>query len=45
MKDDFLMGREREDGKVYLVGGVIVFPGMLPVRPLAGSLTHPAPGQ
>ena len=31
VKDDFLMGRERADGKVYLVGGVIVFPGPFPL--------------
>ncbi|KAI0359575.1 hypothetical protein OH77DRAFT_1395578 [Trametes cingulata] len=27
VQDDFLMARERPDGKVYLVGGLIVFPG------------------
>ncbi|EJF56819.1 hypothetical protein DICSQDRAFT_70665 [Dichomitus squalens LYAD-421 SS1] len=27
VQDDFLMGREREDGKIYLVGGLIAFPG------------------
>ncbi|KAI0629415.1 hypothetical protein C8Q77DRAFT_286594 [Trametes polyzona] len=27
VQDDFLMGRERPDGKIYLVGGLIVFPG------------------
>ncbi|KAI1791192.1 hypothetical protein LXA43DRAFT_889743 [Ganoderma leucocontextum] len=27
VQDDFLMGREREDGLIYLVGGLIVFPG------------------
>ena len=33
VKDDFLMGRERADGKVYLVGGVIVFPGPFLLSP------------
>ncbi|CDO77519.1 hypothetical protein BN946_scf184912.g18 [Trametes cinnabarina] len=27
VQDDFLMARERPDGKVYLVGGLIAFPG------------------
>ncbi|KAI0663963.1 hypothetical protein C8Q70DRAFT_211356 [Cubamyces menziesii] len=27
VQDDFLMARERPDGKVYLVGGLVVFPG------------------
>ena len=27
VQDDFLMGREREDGEIYLAGGLIVFPG------------------
>ncbi|CCM03919.1 uncharacterized protein FIBRA_06070 [Fibroporia radiculosa] len=27
VQDDFLMARERDDGKSYLVGGLIVFPG------------------
>ncbi|TFK87571.1 hypothetical protein K466DRAFT_490610 [Polyporus arcularius HHB13444] len=27
VQDDFLMGREREDGQIYLVGGLIAFPG------------------
>ncbi|KAI0741071.1 hypothetical protein C8Q76DRAFT_765525 [Earliella scabrosa] len=27
VQDDFLMGREREDGHIYLVGGLIGFPG------------------
>ncbi|RPD57707.1 hypothetical protein L227DRAFT_594590 [Lentinus tigrinus ALCF2SS1-6] len=27
VQDDFLMGREREDGQIYLVGGLIGFPG------------------
>ena len=28
VQDDFLMGREREDGKVYFVGGLIAFSAM-----------------
>ena len=28
VEDDFLMAREREDGHVYFVGGLVVFPGM-----------------
>ena len=31
VQDDFLMAREREDGKIYLVGGLIAFPGPLRV--------------
>ncbi|KAI0758500.1 hypothetical protein BD413DRAFT_654543 [Trametes elegans] len=27
VQDDFLMGRERLDGQIYLVGGLIAFPG------------------
>ncbi|KAI8978285.1 hypothetical protein BD414DRAFT_580100 [Trametes punicea] len=27
VQDDFLMARERPDGKIYLVGGLIAFPG------------------
>ena len=27
VEDDFLMGREREDGHVYFTGGLVVFPG------------------
>ncbi|KAI0767115.1 hypothetical protein C8Q74DRAFT_1203340 [Fomes fomentarius] len=27
VQDDFLMGREREDGHIYMVGGLICFPG------------------
>ncbi|VDB96596.1 unnamed protein product [Peniophora sp. CBMAI 1063] len=27
VQDDFLMGRERADGKVYFTGGLIAFPG------------------
>ncbi|KAK9894462.1 hypothetical protein P389DRAFT_186346 [Cystobasidium minutum MCA 4210] len=27
VQDDFLMGREREDGHVYFVGGLVAFPG------------------
>ena len=27
VQDDFLMAREREDGQIYLVGGLIAFPG------------------
>ncbi|OCH90583.1 hypothetical protein OBBRIDRAFT_793135 [Obba rivulosa] len=27
VQDDFLMGRERDDGKIYLVGGLVAFPG------------------
>ncbi|KAI0753138.1 hypothetical protein C8Q80DRAFT_1097643 [Daedaleopsis nitida] len=27
VQDDFLMGREREDGEIYLVGGLVAFPG------------------
>ncbi|KAI0941617.1 hypothetical protein AcW1_003465 [Taiwanofungus camphoratus] len=27
VQDDFLMAREREDGKVYFTGGLVVFPG------------------
>ncbi|PCH35811.1 hypothetical protein WOLCODRAFT_140094 [Wolfiporia cocos MD-104 SS10] len=27
VQDDFLMARERDDGKMYFVGGLIVFPG------------------
>ena len=30
VQDDFLMGRERSDGKVYFVGGLIAFPGAPP---------------
>lgn len=33
VQDDFLMGREREDGHVYFVGGVVAIPGSpLPSR-------------
>ena len=39
VKDDFLMGRERADGKVYLVGGVIVFPGLSSSLPPSDVLT------
>ena len=28
VQDDFLMGREREDGHVYFVGGLVAFPGL-----------------
>lgn len=28
VQDDFLMGRAREDGHVYFVGGIIAFPGV-----------------
>ncbi|KAH9834100.1 uncharacterized protein C8Q71DRAFT_873543 [Rhodofomes roseus] len=38
--DDFLMGREREDGKVYLVGGVIVFPGSYLLSEKIGQPIH-----
>lgn len=27
VQDDFLMGRERPDGRIYLVGGLLTFPG------------------
>ncbi|TFK49036.1 hypothetical protein OE88DRAFT_457135 [Heliocybe sulcata] len=27
VQDDFLMGREREDGQVYFTGGLVAFPG------------------
>ncbi|KIJ31272.1 hypothetical protein M422DRAFT_186275 [Sphaerobolus stellatus SS14] len=27
VQDDFLMGRERDDGHVYFVGGLVAFPG------------------
>ncbi|EPQ52256.1 hypothetical protein GLOTRDRAFT_47391 [Gloeophyllum trabeum ATCC 11539] len=27
VQDDFLMGREREDGSVYFTGGLVAFPG------------------
>lgn len=27
VEDDFLMGREREDGHVYFTGGLVAFPG------------------
>ncbi|KZT72269.1 hypothetical protein DAEQUDRAFT_27471 [Daedalea quercina L-15889] len=40
VKDDFLMGREREDGKVYLVGGVIVFPGSYLLSEKIGQPLH-----
>jgi hypothetical protein len=33
VQDDFLMGREREDGHIYFVGGVVAHPGKL--SPLA----------
>jgi hypothetical protein len=26
-QDDFLMAREREDGRVYFVGGLVAMPG------------------
>lgn len=28
VEDDFLMGREREDGHVYFTGGLVAFPGI-----------------
>lgn len=34
VQDDFLMGREREDGHIYMVGGLICFPGASPIAPL-----------
>ncbi|EED81637.1 predicted protein [Postia placenta Mad-698-R] len=48
VQDDFLMGRERPDGKIYLVGGLIVFPGSYllsekigqPLHELHGSVPH-----
>lgn len=30
VQDDFLMAREREDGRVYFVGGLVAFPGKNP---------------
>jgi hypothetical protein len=27
-ENDFLMGREREDGHIYFVGGLVAFPGV-----------------
>lgn len=27
VQDDFLMARERDDGHVYFVGGLVAFPG------------------
>ncbi|KAI0074728.1 hypothetical protein K474DRAFT_1765099 [Panus rudis PR-1116 ss-1] len=27
VQDDFLMARQRDDGKIYLVGGLVTFPG------------------
>ncbi|KZT05341.1 uncharacterized protein LAESUDRAFT_726975 [Laetiporus sulphureus 93-53] len=40
VQDDFLMGREREDGKVYLVGGLIVFPGSYLLSEKIGQPIH-----
>jgi len=48
VQDDFLMGMERPDGKVYLVGGLIVFPGSYllsekigqPLSELHGQVPH-----
>ena len=34
VQDDFLMAREREDGHVYFVGGLVAFPGELVLSPL-----------
>ncbi|KAH9942146.1 uncharacterized protein BXZ73DRAFT_41217 [Epithele typhae] len=48
VQDDFLMSREREDGQIYLVGGLIAFPGSYllsetigkPLRELHAPVPH-----
>jgi len=34
VQDDFLMARERPDGHVYFVGGLVAFPGISHLSPL-----------
>ncbi|POY75267.1 hypothetical protein BMF94_1637 [Rhodotorula taiwanensis] len=36
VQDDFLMGREREDGHVYFVGGLVAIPGFYDFRAKLG---------
>lgn len=37
VQDDFLMGRERDDGHIYFVGGVVAHPGELVLPPCPRS--------
>lgn len=38
-ENDFLMAREREDGHIYFVGGLVAFPGMYSTVELEESIT------
>ncbi|KAH9944778.1 hypothetical protein B0H21DRAFT_694529 [Amylocystis lapponica] len=40
VQDDFLMARERDDGKVYLVGGQLAFPGNYLLSEKIGQPLH-----
>ncbi|GAA5905788.1 hypothetical protein JCM8208_000899 [Rhodotorula glutinis] len=37
VQDDFLMGREREDGHVYFVGGIVAVPGFYSFKAKVGK--------
>ncbi|GAA5941656.1 hypothetical protein JCM3775_003623 [Rhodotorula graminis] len=37
VQDDFLMGREREDGHVYFVGGIVAVPGFYSFKDKVGK--------